>query len=151
MMWLWFGLTVGLLTVEIATTELVAVWFAVASLILGIVTAFFPSLDIIWQVVIFVALSGILVLATRPLVKKIMKRNKNRETNLELVLNHTALVVEEIRNDLEKGAVKINGLIWNARSVDGEDIKKDEFVTVKEIRGNKVIVAKNKKIEEETK
>ena len=148
MMWLWFGLTVGLLAVELATTELVAVWFAVATLILGIVTAFFPSLGVVWQVVIFVVLSMVLVLATRSFVKKIMKRNKNRETNLELVLNHTAVVVEEICNDLEKGAVKINGLIWNARSEDGEDIKKDELVTVKEIRGNKAIVAKYEKAEE---
>lgn len=151
MMWLWFGLTVGLLTVEIATTELVAVWFAVSALILGVVTAFFPSLGVVWQIVIFVVLSVILVLATRPLVKKIMKRNKNKETNLELVLNHTAVVVEEICNDLEKGAVKINGLIWNARAQDGENIKKDELVTVKEIRGNKAVVVKNEKVEEGTK
>ena len=141
-MWLWFGLTVGLLVVEIAATELVAVWFAVAALILGIVAAFVPSLGVVWQVAIFAALSVVLVLATRPLVKKLMKRNKNRETNLDLVLNHTAVVVEDICNDMEKGAVKINGLIWNARSEDGENIEKDALVTVKEIRGNKAIVTK---------
>lgn len=141
-MWLWFGLTVGLLVVEIAATELVAVWFAVAALILGIVAAFVPSLGVVWQVAIFAALSVVLVLATRPLVKKLMKRNKNRETNLDLVLNHTAVVVEDICNDQEKGAVKINGLIWNARSEDGENIEKDALVTVKEIRGNKAIVTK---------
>ncbi|MBR2329819.1 MAG: NfeD family protein [Clostridia bacterium] len=151
MMWLWFGLTVGLLLVEIATTELVAVWFAMAALILGIIAAFFPSLSIVWQIVIFVALSLVLVLATRPLVKNIMKRNKNRETNLELVLNHTAVVVEDICNDMEKGAVKINGLIWNARSEDGENIKKDQLVIVQEIRGNKAIVAKYEKVEEKAK
>ena len=142
MMWLWFGLAVGLLVVELTTTELVAVWFAVAALILGIISAFFPSLGVVWEVAIFAALSVALVLATRLLVKKLMKRAKNRETNLDLVLNHTAVVVEEICNELEKGAVKINGLIWNARSENGEKIEKDDFVTVKEIRGNKAIVAK---------
>ncbi|MBO5240860.1 MAG: NfeD family protein [Clostridia bacterium] len=151
MMWLWFGLTVGLLFVEIATTELVAVWFAVAALILGIIAAFVPSLSVVWQVAIFAALSVALVLATRPLVKKLMKRNKNRETNLDLVLNHTAVVVETICNDMEKGAVKINGLIWNARSENGENIEKDDLVTVKAIRGNKAIVVKNEKVEEKTK
>ena len=150
-MWLWFGLTVGLLFVEIATTELVAVWCAFAALILGIVAAFVPSLGVVWQVAIFAALSVVLVLATRPLVKKLMKRNKNRETNLDLVLNHTAVVVETICNDMEKGAVKINGLIWNARSENGENIEKDDLVTVKAIRGNKAIVVKNEKVEEKTK
>ncbi len=151
MMWLWFGLAVGLLVVELTTTELVAVWFAAAALILGIISAFFPSLGVVWQVAIFAGLSVALVFATRPLVKKLMKRTKNRETNLDLVLNHTAVVVEEICNELETGAVKINGLIWNARSENGEKIEKDDLVTVKEIRGNKAIVVKNKKLEENRK
>ena len=140
MMWIWFALAVVLLIVEMSTTELVAVWFAAAALVLGVVTAIVPSLDIIWQVLIFAVLSAALVVATRPLVKKLMKRGKNRETNLELVLNHKAIVVEAINNDLEKGAVKINGLVWNARSEDGKPIPQDTLVLVKSIQGNKAIV-----------
>lgn len=139
-MWIWFGVAVVLLIVEITTTELVAVWFSAAALVLGLVAAIFPDLDVIWQVLIFVVLSAALVAATRPLVKKLMKRGKNRETNLELVLDHKALVVEEIDNDMEKGAVKINGLVWNARSENGKVIPQDTLVIVKNIQGNKAIV-----------
>ena len=39
-------------------------------------------------------------------------------------------------------AVRINGLVWTARSEDGSVIEKDTFVIVKEIRGNKVVVNK---------
>ena len=139
-MWIWFGIAVALLIVELATTELVAVWFSAAALVLGVIVAIFPTLDIVWQVLIFVVLSAALVAATRPLVKKLMKRGKNRETNLELIVNHKALVVEEINNDMEQGAVKINGLVWNARAENGETIVKDTLVVVKNIQGNKAIV-----------
>lgn len=144
MMWIWFGLTLALLLTEIATTELVAVWFAAASLVLGLVAGFFPQLDVIWQILIFAVLSGVLVAATRPLVKKLMRKGKDKETNLELILGHKALVVEGIDNDLEQGAVKINGLIWTARSIDGEKIDEGVLIRIKEIRGNKVLVALEK-------
>ena len=81
-------------------------------------------------------------MATRPLVRKFLAKRKNSETNLGLIINHKALVVEDIKNDFEQGAVRINGLIWSARSEDGEDIEKDTLVIVKEIRGNKAIVIK---------
>ena len=140
MMWIWFGLTVLLLIVEFATTELVSVWFAVAAFVLGIIAGVAPALDVWWQLLIFAVLASGLVIATRPLVKKLMKRGKNKETNLELVLGHKAVVVEDIDNDRECGAVKINGLVWSARSENDERIAKDELVIVQSIQGNKAIV-----------
>ena len=142
MMWIWFALAVLFIVLEVFTTDLVSVWFAVSALALGVVTGIASDLHIGWQIFIFVLLSGALVLATRPLVKKFLKKKKNTETNLELVLGHKALVVEPIHNDLEQGAVKINGLVWTARSVNGELIEKDTLVIVKNIQGNKVFVEK---------
>ncbi len=141
MMWIWFGLTVALLATEIATTELVAVWFAAATLIMGLIAGFFPTLGIVWQILIFAVLTAVLVFATRPLVKKWMKRDKQKATNLDLIICSKALVTEEIDNDLGCGAVKINGLIWSARSEDGSKIENGTLVFVKEIQGNKAIVS----------
>lgn len=140
MLWVWFGLCVALIGVECLTVDLVAVWFAVASLIMGIIVAIFPTLDIWWQILIFLAISSILVVLTRPLVKKFLKRNRAQETNLELIINHVGVVTESINNDLQQGAVKINGLIWSARSSDNGIIAPDTLVIVKEIVGNKLIV-----------
>lgn len=144
---LWLGLAVVLFIVELTTTDLVAVWFALAALALGIVTAIFDKLPVVWQVVIFVALSTLLVILTRRFVRKLLQRRKDQETNLELVVNHTALVVEDIDNDREAGAIKINGLIWSARSADGGKIAKDVLVTVSQIKGNKAIVVKKEEQE----
>ena len=139
-MWTWFGIAIALIVVEVSTVDLVAIWFALSALIMGVVTGIATDLEVVWQVVIFVALSSAFLVATRPFVKKIMQRRKGGETNLELIVEHTALVVEKIENEYGRGAVKINGLVWSARSVSGDAIEKDELVTVKEIQGNKVLV-----------
>lgn len=137
--WLCFALV--LLAVELLTVDLVAVWFAISSLILVIITAIFPELHLIWQIVIFVSASLALLLSTRKLVKKLMKRRKEQETNLELILDHTGVVVEDINNDLAVGSVKINGIVWSARSKDDTDIPSGSLVIVEKIDGNKLIVS----------
>ena len=141
-MWwiLWLGAAVALLGVELVTSDLVSIWLAVAAFLLGIVTAIFPWLHWGWQIFIFAILSAALLLSTRPLVKKFLKKRKSQETNLELILGHVGIVEEDINNDLALGAVKINGLIWSARSEDGTEIEKGEFVVVQKISGNKLIV-----------
>ncbi len=142
MQWVWFGLAIALIVVECFTVDLVAVWFAVSSLVMGIVASIFPELDVWWQILIFLLLASVLLVATRPLVKKFLKKAKNSETNLELILGHTAIVTEKIENDLSQGSVKINGLVWTARSSDNSVIEQDTLVIVKEIIGNKLIVEK---------
>jgi membrane protein implicated in regulation of membrane protease activity len=141
-MWMWFGLALVLFLVELCTVDLLSVWFAIAALLLGIVTALAPTLHIVWQLVIFMVLSASLFIATRPFVKRFSARRKGQETNLELIVGATARVTERIENDRELGSVKLNGLMWTARSVDGSIIEIDELVEIKEIKGNKVFVEK---------
>ncbi len=143
MAWLiWLGVMIALLFVELATVDMVAIWFAAASLVMVAVTAIFPDLFWVWQFCIFLAVSAVLLFSTRKIVKRLMKRKNDQETNLELVINHTGRVVEEIDNDREAGAVKINGIVWSARSENGDPIAADVLVTVLEIKGNKLIVTK---------
>ena len=44
--------------------------------------------------------------------------------------------------ETQKGAVKYNDVIWTAISFDGKPIKEGEWVSVEEIKGNKLIVKK---------
>ena len=136
--WLCFALV--LLTIELITIDLVAVWFALSSLIMVIITAIFPNLQLVWQIVIFIALSATLLVSTRKLVNKLMQKRKDGETNLDLILNHKAIVIEEINNDLSLGAVRINGIVWNARSLNENIISDGALVNVVKIDGNKLIV-----------
>ncbi|MBQ3589317.1 MAG: NfeD family protein [Clostridia bacterium] len=144
MVWFWFALAIALLVVEIVTTQLVSIWFSigagVSAIVVAIVNSSGGSIDLVWQVLIFALVSGVLLLSTRKLAKKLVKRNKNQETNLELNIGKVAVVTETINNVQGEGAIKINGLEWSARSSDDSIINKDELVIFKEIQGNKAIV-----------
>ncbi len=144
MMWIWFALAILLLVVELVTTQFVSIWFSASALITGVVVAIFDEMQLIWQIVIFVALSVVALIATKPLVKKITGKPKDAKTNLELNIGKTAVVIETIDNIKETGAVKINGLVWTARSDDGSIIEQGEVVIFKQVSGNKAIVSKNK-------
>ena len=141
MSWFWLSLAIALTVIELSTVQLVSIWFAVGAGITSLLKVIFPQISIAWQVVIFVFISAALLVATRPLVKRFLyKKNKESETNLELVIGKEAIVVEEINNIKGEGAVKINGLVWSARSIDNSQIPVDTIVIFKEIDGVKAMV-----------
>ena len=144
MMWIWFALAILLLVVELATTQFVSIWFSAAALVTGVVVAAFDEMHLIWQITIFVVLSIGALVATKPLVKKITGKPKDAKTNLELNIGKTAIVTETIDNIKETGAVKINGLVWTARSEDNSVIEQGEVVIFKQVSGNKAIVSIHK-------
>lgn len=144
MIWwiLWLGVALALLAVELTTTELVSIWFSIAALLVGIVTAIFPSLHLVWQMLIFAVCAVGLLILTRPFVKKFLKREKKHSTNLELIIGQTGIVEEDIDNDRNEGAAKVKGIVWNARSQNGEKIPTGTLVQIESLDGNKLIVTK---------
>lgn len=137
MMIFWIVLFVIFVIIESVTTQLVTIWFAVGSAV-ALVSNLLNAPD--WlQWVLFIVVSVIVIFTTRPFVKKITKQ-KSQPTNADRCIGQTAIVTEEINNIEGKGSVRINGTVWTARSEDGSVIKKDEFVTVIEIEGVKLIV-----------
>lgn len=141
-MWFWFGLAILLLVVELLTTDLVSIWFSAASLLVGALVAIFPELPIAWQFVIFVFSSAGLLLATRPLVSRFLNFSRAKDTNLDRLIGKVAVVTERIDNLNATGAVRIGGLVWTARSLDGDVIEIDSYVTFEKIEGNKALVKK---------
>ena len=139
MLWVWIGLIVVTAAVEAATVQLVTVWFAVGGVAGLIVYA--AGLEIWLQILIFAIVSAVALAVTRPLVKKFTNGRK-MPTNADRYIGEKAVVTEKIENDLSKGAVKIGGLEWTARSVDSETAEVGEQVTVEAIEGAKLIVRK---------
>ena len=141
MSYFWISLTVVLLIAECLTTQLISVWMGISAAITAILTAIFPTIPIHFQILIFVLLAAALLVATRPLVKKILRPKKGNETNLDRLIGQTAVVVETINNVDGAGRVKIQGNYWSARSSDGKVIPVDAVVTFERIEGNKAIVS----------
>lgn len=133
----WLVLLVAFAIIEAATVQLVSVWFAVGAL--GALAAVFAHADFKVQLAVFIAVSLLSFVLTRPLVKKFTKSGI-QSTNADRCIGKTAVVIEEIDNLNAKGQVKVNGNIWSARSSDGSVIPENTLVKVLKIEGVKVIV-----------
>ena len=140
MIFVWLGLTIVFALIEGATAQLTTIWFAIGSAAAFIV-AVCGVKSVLIQVIVFVAVSVITLLATRPLVKKIIHK-KTEPTNADRNIGETGVTVSEINNLLGTGEVNLKGTIWTARSADDAVIPKDTQVTVKKIEGVKLIVKK---------
>ena len=134
---LWLLLFVGLVVFEIATLGLTTIWFAAGALV-----AFFAALlHATWwlQFVLFIVVSLVMLIFTRPFAVKYINRNTTR-TNVDSIIGQTGRVIAQIDNAQASGYVVLNGAEWAARSADGGIIPVDTMVSVKAVEGVKVIV-----------
>ncbi len=139
MLYIWAIAFVLFLILEVSTSmALISIWFSAAALITLIVSLFVDS--IIAQCVIFVVVSCILLLLTRPAVKKL--KHKHVETNAELNIGRRAIVTQEVDNEKTTGRVKLDGVDWMAISTDSEIFKVGDAVIVDKIEGAKLYVSK---------
>lgn len=134
---IWLVLLIVFAIAEGVTVALVSVWFmggALAALIAALCGA-----ELWLQVVLFFAVSILLLLCLRPLSKRLLKQKKVA-TNADSNIGREAVVTERIDNLQGSGAVRISGVEWSARSADGSEIEKGAVVRVLRIEGVKVCV-----------
>ena len=134
---IWVVLLIVFLVMGAATVQLVSVWFAVGAL--AALIANLGGLNVIGQIVLFLVLSAVCLVATRPLVKKLTAA-KIQKTNADRCIGAEAVVTEEINNLESTGQVKVIGNIWTARSTDDTVIEKGTVVIVERMEGVKLIV-----------
>ena len=130
----WLVLFIVLALVELATVNLVSIWFAIGAVITAFVSLEIDNLMI--HLAVFTISSILLLLITKPLVKK-LKKKETIPTNLDRVIDKTGIVTEDILKD-EIGEVKVLGKRWSAYS--DKEIKKDNKVKVLSINGVKLKV-----------
>lgn len=139
---MWLILLIICLVVEALTMGLATIWFAGGAL----VALFISMIDApIWlQVVLFLAISLLLLYYTRPIAKKYFNRNVAK-TNVDSVIGQNAIVVEEIDNLQGKGRVTVAGQEWSARSVEENGkISEGAIVEVEAVNGVKLMVREEK-------
>lgn len=130
----WLVLFVILALFELATVNLVSIWFAI-----GAIIATFVSLvtdNIMIHLAVFTITSILLLLLTKPFVKKI-KRKDVVPTNLDRVIGKVGVVTEKIEKD-GIGEVKVLGKRWSAYS--DKEIKENCKVKILSINGVKLKV-----------
>lgn len=135
----WLIALVVLLIIEIITLGLTTIWFAGGALVAFL--AALLGMNTIIQVILFLAVSCILLVYTRPLAAKYFNTNRIR-TNSEGLIGKEAKVIAKIDNFNQQGTAMVNGQEWSARSVDDQIIEPEEHVIILEISGVKLIVKK---------
>lgn len=140
-MWIiWLGIFVLALLVEWGTAEVVSIWFAFAAVV-SLILSFIPGVTWWVQVVVFVVVSLATFVFLRPILKKLIKREKV-DTNIDEIIGKRGIMTEEY-NDLSSGEVKVNGVLWTALNTnENEKIEAGSKVVVVAISGNKLIVKK---------
>lgn len=136
----WLLLTAALLLIEALTAGLTTIWFAGGAVAALICT--FLGAPVWLQTGVFAAVSLLLLLVTRPLAKKYMRKGSGA-TSLDRMIGQEVLVTEKIDNIRGTGEVQLDGQFWMARSVDNDQtIEKGEIAMIRAIQGVKLIVGK---------
>ena len=133
--WAWLAVAVILLVIEAITINLVTIWFAIGALCAMVMSIFVDSFFINFAA--FVVVSFGLLIITKPMCKKIVKKVP---TNVDRLIGQTALVTQEIDPVLGAGQVTVKGVIWSAKTEGDAKVAKDKIVEITEISGVKLVV-----------
>ena len=138
---LWLAVIIIATIAEAQTMALVSIWFIPSAGVALILS--FCHVHIGIQIAVFAVLSFLLLIFSRKIFKKAL-RSQPVATNADSLIGERAIVTEDICNVESKGAAKVRGLEWSARSADGSDIEAGTVVLVTGIEGVKLICTRDK-------
>ena len=143
---LWLIVLAVLLVIEAITVGLTTIWFAGGALIAAVLSWMGMGIAVQWGV--FLLISLVLLIFTRPLAVRYMNRGMTK-TNVDSLIGEKAVVIQEINNLAQTGQVRINDIEWMARTVSDEElIPAHTVVEIEGVRGVKLIVKKQNISEE---
>lgn len=134
MFYVWLAVVILLAIVEIISINLTTIWFVIS----GLVSLFISFIcdNFLIQFATFVILGIILLITTKPYLKKILK-TEDTKTNLDRVEGMSGIVTEEITRK-QNGEVKVDGKLWTAYA--DKKIKVGSMVKIIKIDGVKLKV-----------
>lgn len=129
--WVWVGVTIICIVIESLTLALTTIWFGISAFVM-VFLAFTP-MPFPAQLFIFVVLALLLLIFTRPVVKKKLNQKKIA-TNYDSIIGQIAVVTKKI-TAIEKGSVKINGMEWTAAVKEDIVLEEGSKCIIEEIAG----------------
>jgi membrane protein implicated in regulation of membrane protease activity len=137
MIYVWLAITVIAIIVEVATTDMLSIWFAGGGLVAMLATAL--KAPLIVQVCIFVAISVALLLLFR---KAVLRKLSNGEgkLNADSVIGKEFILITAVGFN-SPGTIRVNDVVWSVVSEDqSANIPEKTKVKVVGLKGNKYIV-----------
>ncbi len=140
MPYIWLGIAVFLAVVEVCTTQLVSLWFVIGASVTAICAATFLKGELLWQILLFLAASALMLVLTRPLVKK-LKSAETVSTNYDRNIGKIATVISDIDPTSGVGQVRVGAEKWSAKADSSTVITVGTQVKVIGIEGVKLVVS----------
>lgn len=137
---LWIVVIIISAVIEAASVQLLTIWFAIGAFAALIADA--CSAPFYIQIFIFLFVSIVLLIFTRPILKKLM--NKNQKTDVNSEVGKTGTVTTEINPQKNEGRVMLGDVSWIAKSKDMSVIPADAKVKIEAVDGTTLIVSKIK-------
>ena len=134
----WIVVIIAAIVIEVSTVALTSVWFALGGIVSLILAIF--DVGFLWQMLSFIGISTIALIATRPIAKK-MNTKDVIYTNSDKIIQMGGGVTKEIPAG-EIGEIRVNSEVWRAKSLETETLHIGEKVIVNNLDGNKVIVSR---------
>lgn len=137
---IWLGLFIILIVIELFTVGLTTIWFAAGALAALAANALGAGLVV--QIIIFLAVSCVLLIFTRPWAAKHLNRKCIR-TNYEGKIGKVIRITQKVDNLEQTGASIVDGQEWSVRSKsDSETLDTGALAKVVDVSGVKLIVEK---------
>lgn len=135
---IWLAIFVLAIVVESLSADLASIWFAFGAII-ALIISFIPGVAWWVQLIVFLVISILTLLCLRPLAKRLLKRNIV-SSNIDEMAGKKGIMIKGY-DELNRGEVKINDVIWTAINVDeSAPIPAGTKVVVIAVNGNKLIV-----------
>jgi membrane protein implicated in regulation of membrane protease activity len=132
---IWVAVGLAALGIEAMSLDFVLLYFGVGALITAIAAAVGGNPAV--QAVVFALSSVVLLLVSRPSLKRLANRSSDVATNVHTVAGKRGIVTIAIDNDASTGQIRIGTEYWTARSAveGGEEIPVGAKVHVHEVVG----------------
>lgn len=140
--WIWLALLIVAVVVELISTDMTSIWFAVGALV-ALILAIFPEVAWYVQLPVFLVVSFALLLALRPIAKKYLSKHDNTKTNVDALVG-TRVVLLSVPTATENGTAMIGDVKWSVSSDSPDaEFSVGESVEIAEVRGNKLVIKKS--------
>ena len=135
----WLVFAIIMFVIEVVTTGLATIWFAVGALVAMVMDL--CGAPLVAQIAVMAGVSIVCfvlcMIWIKPKLESLRKKNIQR-TNADRLIGKDGVVIVPLNRTEGKGQVKIDGQVWSAKS--DTDIAEGIKVTVKAIEGVKLVV-----------
>ncbi len=137
--YLWGALALIMVVLEISSTGILQIWFAIGAICAAVVARYFPD-NYLAQILVFSIVSGVLSFIGSKIFTEKTQGKQVGSNPVYSIIGKTAIVTKEINTVDGSGQITVNGDKWSAKTNGEEVVPENTKVKVLDIDGVKAVV-----------